>query len=39
MIELILTCVIGTLVGGSVITLWFWRSAWPQRLSPARREA
>ena len=39
MIELVLTCFVGSLVGGFVVTAWVWRSLWPRRLQLARREA
>jgi hypothetical protein len=39
MIELILTCVIGSLVGGSVIGAWMWRAVSSPRLAPVRRES
>ncbi len=39
MIELVLTYVLGTLIGGAVVTVWIWRSLWPHRLAPMHREA
>jgi hypothetical protein len=38
-IELVLTCFVGSLAAGFVVTAWVWRSLWPSRLVLARREA